>query len=206
MIEHVHARPTTAEVTIFDPSLRGQVQAFEAIAPEQVYFHRKNIICNGVSYLFGRLMSNPTSLISGVWGLAIGAGGTGNDGWSASTQPDPSATDFELISEIKRKQLSTFYYMDDSGNPTSSMTTRMAFQTILNATTDGIEVPIREMGLIGGGTTDTTKGGPTNMLTAPYLDLSAPTENTVVLINRITCPPFILPPDINMAIRWTIQF
>lgn len=187
-------------------TLRGEVKIFDINQPEDVFFEKKNVIVNGVSFLFARLLSNPLEPLAGVWGLAVGAGGTGTNGWSANQQPDPVATVTSMVSEIKRKPLLKFNYLDASGNPTAALTTTINFVTALNATTDGISVPIREMGLIGGGTTLTVNGGPTNMLTAPYFDPTNPQFNSVLLINYITLPPFILPPNISIGIGWKLSF
>jgi hypothetical protein len=187
-------------------SLRGEVTLFDVDHPETVFYHKKNVIVNGVSFLFARLMSNPLEPLAGVWGLAVGAGGTGANGWSANTQPDPTSSQIAMVSEIKRKQLFSATNLDVNGNPTTALTTTVNFLTTLNATTDGISVPIREMGLIGGGTTLPANGGPTNMLTAPYFDPANPAANTVILINYLTLPPFILPPNISLGIGWKLSF
>lgn len=191
-------------------TMKGEVSIFPMADPEDIRFHRTNVIVNGVSFLFARLFTNSAEPVAGVWGLAVGAGGTGATGWSASQQPDPTALQTAMVSEIKRKQLSQVQYLDApapaSGNPTTTLTTRVSFLTVLNATDDNITVPIREMGLIGGGTTAPASGGPTNMLTAPYFDPANPLANTVTLINYITQPSFILPDGVDMGILWKLQF
>lgn len=168
----------------------------------EVLFADHNVICNSVSYLFARLFLNSGEPLSGVWGLSIGQGGTGPGGWSDNAQPDPVATVTQMVAEIKRKQLESATFVDVNGNPTAAITTSVKFTTLLNATTDGITVPIREMGLIGGG----TASAPTNMLTAPYFTPTAAVNNTVLLVNYYTLPPFILPPGVNMAICWQLNF
>jgi len=185
--------------------LKGHVKVFDIDHPDRIVFERKNVICNSVSYLFGRLLASNTEPLAGVWGLSVGQGGTGAQGWSANNQPAPTSTQTAMVSEIKRKQLTSVTYLDSNGNPTASLTTSLQFLTILNATTDGISVPIREMGLIGGGTTLTANGGPTNMLTAPFFNPASPADNTVLLINYLTVPPFLLPPSVNMGIGWILQ-
>jgi hypothetical protein len=77
------------------------------------------------------------------------------------------------------------------------------FQTVLNATLDNINVPIREMGLIGGGTHGTAN---TNMLQAPYWDPATRDANSVTLINYKTMPPLALPPGINFIVSWVLKF
>jgi len=188
----------------FGRGLRGRVRLYDFDSKETLY-ERKNVICASVSYLFARLLNNNDEPFSGVWGLAVGAGGSGGQ-WSATQQPDPTAVQTALVSEIKRKQLSTTQYLDSSGNPTTTLTTSIEFTTLLNATTDNITTAIREMGLIGGGTSLTTLGGPTNMLTAPYFNPTAPVASSVNLINYITMPSFILPAGITLGISWTLDF
>ena len=195
-------------------AIRGEVTIFDFDRPERIFLQKKNVICNSVSYLIARLLSSPAEPLSGVWGLALGQGGTSGEGWSSGSQPDPTSTTISMVSEIKRKALYSTVYVapngvDSDGNtiwqPTSALTTNVQFLTQLNATTDSISVPIREMGLIGGGTTLGAES-PTNMLTAPYFDPTAPVNNTVVLINYTTLPPFLLPPSISIGVAWVLSF
>jgi hypothetical protein len=180
--------------------VKGRVRFFNAESGETLY-QRDNVICNGISYLFSQIMTSNTSIVSGVWGLAVGAGGTAPL-WTPTQQPDPLPTQTAMVSEIKRKALSQIQFLDTNGNPTLTWTTTVSFQTILNATTDNISTPIREMGLIGGG----SSAVPSNMLTAPYFTPAAPVLNSVVLINYITIPAFILPNSVNMGIDWVLSF
>jgi hypothetical protein len=193
------------ELLVMPGAIRGEVSIFDADNPTQVYLRKKNIIVNGVSFLFARLLANNNEPLAGVWGLAVGQGGTGSQGWSSSQQPDPTATQIAMVSEVKRKQLTSSTYLDSNGNPTSALTTSIQFLTVLNATTDGISVPLREMGLIGGGTSLEANGGPTNMLTAPYFNPASPADNTILLINYVTLPPLILPPGVNFGIAWVLS-
>jgi hypothetical protein len=187
--------------------LKGAVRVYPLASPKETIYQRKNVIVQGVSFLFAQLLSNSAGPVAGVWGLAVGAGGSsGSGGWSPTTQPDPTATQIAMVSEIKRKQLQQVQYLDTNANPTTTITTLVNFQTVLNATTDNITTPIREMGLIGGGTTLVGAGGPTNMLTAPYFNPTAPVANSITLINYITTPSFILPAGIDMGVDWEIQF
>lgn len=188
--------------------VKGEVSIFPMENPKRILYHRKNVIVNGVSFLFARLFSNSADPVAGVWGLAVGAGGTSANGWSASQQPDPTPVQTAMVSEIKRKALAQVQYLDATNNdtPTTTMTTKVGFLTVLNGTTDDITVPIREMGLIGGGTTQSSEGGPTNMLTAPYFDPTNPQANTVTLINYITQPSFLLPAGVDMGILWKLTF
>jgi len=188
-------------------SIKGRVSIYECDRPENVLFERDNVIVQGVSFLFAQLLANNSGVVAGVWGLALGAGGVNTAGWSANAQPDPTAVQTAMTGdEIKRKAITLVRYLDSSGNPTTTLTTQVSFQTVFNATTDAITTPIREMGLIGGGTTLVSNGGPTNMLTAPYFDPTAPVANSVVLINYLTLPSLILPPSINIGIDWLLSF
>lgn len=183
--------------------MKGEVTIFPLGHRDRPVYHRKNVICNTSSFLFARLMSNSAEPVAGVWGLALGAGGSA-PAWSASVQPDPTATQTTMVSEIKRKQLQQVQYLDSNGNPTTTLTTSISLLTVLNSTTDGISLAIREMGLIGGGTTTVADGGPTNMLTAPYFDPTNPQANSVILINYITTPPFLLPQGVDMGVEWVL--
>jgi hypothetical protein len=190
------------------PPVKGRVRFFNAESGETLY-QRDNVICNGISYLFSQMMTSNTSIVSGVWGLAVGAGGTAPL-WSPTQQPDPLPTQTAMVSEIKRKALSQIQFIDPTtisptnpnGSPTLTWTTTVSFQTILNATTDNISTPIRERGLIGGGSSAVHS----NMLTAPYFTPAAPVLNSVILINYITIPAFILPNSVNMGIDWILSF
>jgi hypothetical protein len=185
-------------------AMQGRVRIYEVVRPERTLFERKNIIVNSSAFLNARLLLNSVEPMFGIWGLAVGAGGLGG-AWSASQQPAPTALQVGMVSELKRKQASTIFFVDENGNPTATITTSILARTILNATTDNITIALREMGLIGGGTTLSGNGGPTNLLTAPYFDPSNPAANTVCLINYLTIPSFPLPPNSDMAIDWTIN-
>jgi hypothetical protein len=187
--------------------VRGDLRIFPLKNPKQTIFEKKNVICNTNSFLTARLFANSAEPVAGVWGLAVGAG---KATWSANAQDDPTALQVNMFSELKRKQLAEVTYLDGTGAPTTAITNVVEFITVLNATTDLISDPIREMGLIGGGTN--AGSIPTNMLTAPYFDPSGVTPNTVatnnsvVLINYMTLPTFLLPEGVDMGISWTLTF
>ena len=187
-------------------SIKGRVTIYEHDRPENVLYQRQNVICAGISYLFARLLTNSADPVAGVWGLALGSGGVNVAGWSASEQPDPTAVQTAMVAEIKRKAITNTTYIDGNGNPTTALTTKVEFTTIFNATSDNVTLPIREMGLIGGGTTLAANGGPTAMLTAPYFSPTAPEANSIVLVNYITTPPLILPASVNLAFAWQLSF
>ena len=188
----------------------------------EILFEQKNIIVNTVKWLFARLMaesagalSNPSSHHEpqfGVWGLALGAG---DSGWPPETQPAETSAQTALIAELKRKQCSKIKYVDSNLSPVAGLSLQVDFQTVVNATTDAITQPIREMGLIGGGTqTSSALPAPftvtpvTDMANSntPYFDPTAPDTNTVVLINYKTLPPLPLPAGINLIFSWVLSF
>lgn len=173
---------------------------------QEIVFEKKNVICNASSYLTARLFSNNADPVGGIWGLALGSGGSSANGWSANSQPTPAATQTAMVNEIKRKQLAQVQYLDTNGNPTTTITNVVDFTTVLNATTDNITDAIREMGLIGGGTQNGAGGVPTNMLTAPYFNPAAPVADSVILVNYQTLPPLLLPPDTQIGVAWTVTF
>lgn len=177
--------------------------SIENLDTGEILYENKNVIVNGVSYLFAREFLNPQEPFSGVWGLAIGQGGIG---WSDTLPPPPVANTTSLVAEIKRKQLKSANFVDQNGNPTATMTTSVKFTTVLNASLDGITIPIREMGLIGGGTTLVANSGPTDMLTAAYFNPVVPVANTVLLINYFTLPALNLPLNTNYGIAWQLNF
>jgi hypothetical protein len=182
-----------------------------------------NIIVNVVKWLFARLMANalpnapqpPYALgqsgvsadpLYGVWGLALGAG---SPSWAPETQPDPSPAQTALIAEFLRKPLSRINYVDSNFNPLNQFSTMVDFQTTVNATSDNITQPIREMGLIGGGTLVGAGSLPTNMLTAPYFNPNAAPPgpaDSVVLVNYKTLPPLVLPAGVDIIFSWILSF
>ena len=190
----------------------------------EVIYHGKNTICNVIKWLFARLCANsvpntpePPYLLGqpggnadplyGIWGLALGAG---SPSWAPETQPDPTPVQTALLQEFLRKPLSHVAYVDANFNPVGKFSTMVSFQTTVNATTDNITQPIREMGLIGGG-----QIGPptTNMLTAPYFDPTSaqgpgggPSANAVTLCNYKTLPPLILPAGTDIIVEWILSF
>lgn len=187
----------------------------------EIIWEAENVITNTVKWLFARLAANvlPTDPAPpyiqghepqyGIWGLALG---TGDPSWAPQTQPVETPTQTALITEVKRKPLSSIRFVDGSFIPLAGFSLKVDFQTIINATTDSlIGIGIREMGLIGGGTIPAP--GPTNMLTAPYFNPAdtsgpggGPSVNTVILINYKTLPPLILPSGVNIIFSWVLTF
>lgn len=187
----------------FDPFIKkGHIKVFEQDNPENVLFEDKNVICLNTKYLFARLLANSLEPQNGVWGLAVGAGAPD---WPANNQPDALASQQRIITPLLRKKCSSqrFVGLDLNTVANNGFSNMVDFQTILNATTDAIATPIRELGLIAGGTADPV----TNMYTAPFFDsASINTVNSVVLINYKTLPPLKLPEGINFIFSWILTF
>ena len=197
--------------------LKGHIRVWEEQKPENVLYSADNIIVNTTKWLFSRLMAQSIEPEFGVWGLALGAG---DPNWPPETQPAETSAQTALITEFKRKQCSKIQFVDSDLNPIPGLSLQVDFQTIVNATTDAITQPIREMGLIGGGTQTSTVPSPTfvvtpvtDMLTAPYFsptDTSGagggPSTNSVILINYKTLPPLPLPAGINLIFSWVLSF
>jgi hypothetical protein len=192
--------------------IKGEVSIFRMDDPRTILFQRKNVIVNSTSFLFASLLSvsgGPAGSlvppVAGIWGLSVGAGGNSSQGFSADQQPDPTATQFAMVSEITRVQLSTVNFLDSNNNPTPTQTTTLGLLTLLNSQQNNITVPIREMGLFGGGTTSTEQGGPTDMLTAPMLNPASPVPNSTILVNYITMSSFLLPQGENIGVLWMLH-
>jgi hypothetical protein len=204
----------------------GHIRIFRQDDPSVVLFEEKNVIVNTVKWLFARLMAESAGSLSnpsvtsgkfnepqfGVWGLALGSG---DPSWPPETQPTETYTQTALITEIKRKQCSSIQYVDTNNNPVTGLSLQVDFQTVVNATTDNIVVPIREMGLIGGGTQTSSPAPPpfvdtpvTDMSNpnTPYFNPEEPTLNSVILINYKTLPPLPLPAGINLIFSWVLSF
>lgn len=179
--------------------LSGHIRVFEQNNPKNVLLSEKNVITLSTKFLFARLMANSTEPQNGVWGLAVGAGAPD---WPANNQPDALASQQRIITPLLRKKCSSqrFVGLDLNTVPNNGFSNMVDFQTILNATTDGIATPIRELGLIGGGVAGT------NMYTAPFFDsASINTVDSVVLINYKTLPPLKLPEGVNFIMSWVLS-
>ena len=199
--------------------LKGRIKLYEQANPKNVLYEQDNIIVNTVKSLFARLMfQNPNipstsqfGAVYGVWGLVVGAG---DPGWPLDTQPAETVGQTAIISQILRKPLTAVSFLDGNGNASPTITDTVSFQTILNATTDNINQPIREMGLIGGGSPNTTGSTlignwiPTSPATAKFWgDPSAPTSpDSMTLINYKTMGPLGLPAGINFILDWVLNF
>jgi hypothetical protein len=195
--------------------LSGHIRIFPKPDPKKPVlvapvYEDKNVIVTTVKSLFARLMKNSIEPEYGVWGLAVGQG----DGlWT--TAPGENATTYQLISTIVRQPLTSTNFVDLNYNPLPAgefydpndptFTVRVDFQTELTAP-DNLPASsqIREMGLIGGGSTASN----TNMasLSTPYWNPTAANANSVTLINYKTLPPLSLPPEVPFIFSWIIAF
>lgn len=185
--------------------LGGHIRVYEQENPNNVLFSQKNVIALNTKFLFARLMAASTEPRYGVWGLAVGAGAPD---WPDTNQPDPKATQQTIVTPILRKRLSSVRFVDTDLNviANSGFSNIVDFQTILNATTDSIGNPIRELGLVGGG----SASGVTDLAVAPFFDSSTQnginTVNSAILLNYKTLPPLILPAGVNFIFSWVLTF
>lgn len=181
------------------PIVRGRIKIFHKDNPEIVIFEEDNVIVNTVKSLFSRLMLDSVEPKYGIWGLAIGSG---DSGWD-DNPPAPTTTQTRLLNEIKRKQATARRYVDRNAlNPVTLPSEAIEIQTLFNATDDNITDFIREMGLIGGGSTADN----TNMNTADYWDPNILDVNTVTLINYKTLGELRLPAGIDIIFSWVLFF
>lgn len=188
----------------FKMNIRGHIMVYYVDDPSKILYEDENVITLTIKPLFARLLANSAEPAFGIWGLALG---TGDPSWGSNTQPTETALQTAMETQLIRKPLSSASFVDSNNNPITGFSNMVDFQTIVNATTDNIEaVQIREMGLIGGGTSTTPSGGPTNMLTAPYWDPTTQLANSVVLCNYKTLPALILPPNVNIGFSWILSF
>jgi hypothetical protein len=197
------------------PVVTGHIRIFPEADPTHLIYEEKNVIVNTVKWLFARLMTNSLEPQFGVWGLALG---TGSIDWAPETQPIETPEQTFLFNPLLRKQCSRIRYVDSNLDPVTGLSLQVDFQTVVNATTDNIVgQPIREMGLIGGGTNTVSAPPPpftvtptTDMVHAPFFDPDPLSVNhnldTVILINYKTLPPLPLPPGINLIFSWVLTF
>lgn len=181
------------------PIRKGHIRIYEEGNPSNILYENDNAICNGASWLFARMFANINEPQNGIWGLAVGAG---DSNWPANNQPDAMPTQTAIITPITRKPLSSAKFVDINFNQVEH-SNLVEFQTVLNATTDNLLIPIREMGLIGGGTTGTNM---MDQINTPFFNPEVPVNNTAVLINYKTLPPLLLPAGINFVFSWTLNF
>ena len=183
--------------------VKGYIRVFEEANPSNIIFEEHNVICLNTQYLFARMMANISDPVAGVWGLAIGAGAPD---WPLNNQPDALPTQQNIITPILRKPCRYIQFVDVNLNviPSGGFSNIVDFQTILNATTDSINTPIRELGLIGGGSTASS----TNLQVAPFFNNATQSSindtNTALLINYKTLPPLVLPAGINFIMSWVL--
>jgi hypothetical protein len=183
-------------------AIKGHIRIYREDTGE-VYYDQPNIIVNTVKSLFARLMANSQEPLFGVWGLAVGAG---SPAWPPDAQPDATVVQTALFAEVLRKQCSFIRFVDSQLNPVQGFTEIVDFQTVLNATLDNITVPIREMGLVGGGTHAVGQTPATRMSDASFWDPAICNASSATLINYKTMPPLALPPGINFIVSWILRF
>ena len=182
--------------------VKGYIRVFEEANPGNIIFEEHNVICLNTQYLFARMMANISDPVAGVWGLAIGAGAPD---WPLNNQPDALPTQQNIITPILRKPCRYIQFVDQNLNviPGSGYSNIVDFQTVLNATTDSINTPIRELGLIGGGSSASS----TNLQVAPFFSNATPNlTDTAILVNYKTLPPLVLPAGINFIMSWVLTF
>lgn len=183
--------------------LRGEIWIREAQDPSRVMFHDHNVIVLGVKHFFARMFVSLGEPCWSVWGLALGAG---DPSWPSTVQPDATPVQDRIISPLIRKPISKIQFVDENLDPSSTDTNRVSYQTIINATTDNLTAPVREMGLLGGGTKVANGGTGTDPVTAPFWDPTTKDRDSVVLINYKTLPPLMFPAGVNFLVEWVLQF
>jgi len=94
-------------------------------------------------------------------------------------------------------------------NPDSSVsavpTTLVRFLTSFNATTDAINVPLMEMGLLGGGLQSANSGAGTDPLTAAFWNPTTNSSDSMTMLNFATFGSFYLPASIDIVFQWDLQ-
>ena len=191
----------------YSPSLKGLVRIFEQENPSNVIFEDHNLILNGTSWLFSRLMFDKSLVNTSVWGLAIGKG---YQEWDTN-MTDPVPTDNSILQPFPlslsspnplRIPLSAIHYIDSTTNLASSLSATVDFQTSIST----ISYPvlkgqyIRELGLIGGGVAST------DFATANYFNVATPVADSVTLINLKRFQGLQLPDGVNFIISWQLAF
>lgn len=116
--------------------------------------HMKNLIVGSASNLMARRMVPGTSWGAGIGYLEVGTGvGTGTT--QAPQGEDASYTALRV--PLARKAISSWTYLDASGNPTASVTNVVQYTTTF-IETEAIGALV-EMGLFGGDATTTLGSG-----------------------------------------------
>lgn len=182
--------------------VQGHVRIFQ---DTELVYAEKNIIVLGIKHLFSRMFKDIQEPMWAVWGLALGAG---DDSWGTGTPPDPTVNQDAILQPLIRKPISKSQWVDEDFNPSATPTNRVEYQTLINSTTDGLILPngdiqpVREMGLIGGG----SRSGGTNPNTALYWNSVTNLQDSVTLINYKTLPPLLFPAGVTFMVSWTLTF
>jgi hypothetical protein len=206
--------------------LKGRVRIYPEGCPSSIFYDSGNDICNTVKSLFARLMASSVEPKYGIWGLALGSG---LSAWEQTPEqqqdPIPGPEHWRMYNEIVRKKVSFVRFVDSDLTPLrEGFSERVSFQTVVNKTTDGIQRSIRELGLVGGGSTSLNTTMESARYWDPTLDLATGAdgklrsgytkpvnqaewpEQTVTLINYLSTPRLDLPDNINFIFEWILAF
>lgn len=107
----------------------------------------------------GKLIASLLKIQSGYTGLQYWAVGSGSDSWDNTNPPQATDKDTQLVNEIGRKSISAsnMVYLDDSNQPTSSVTNKIRVTvTFGESDCNGVW---REFALFGGNATTTRNSG-----------------------------------------------
>jgi len=115
-----------------------------------------NTIMDKVAQLLAGLLKNETTFTGGILYHGLGRG---NSAWDTSpTPPSPDKSNTILVDEYFRKSPDLVEYIDDIGNPTSTITNRVRLKTIFDFSEANGEW-IREQGVFGGDATTGLNSG-----------------------------------------------
>lgn len=143
--------------------------------------HMKNMIVNKASLFVAKRMRPGTSWGNGITHLEVGTGfGTG----TAQAPQIEVATQERLRIPLARKPITSWTYLDASGNPTGTETKTVQFTTVFESN-EAIG-SIVEMGLFGGDATATV--------------------NTGYMFNYKTFPVWNKQSGMQLTIVWKLQF
>lgn len=118
-----------------------------------------NDIVEGMVKLIAALMKQEAGLV----GMLYHAQGTGEPTWDTAGIPTPGWSDVALTNEYFRKAPDSIVFVDETGNPTATVTNRLLVQTTLDFGEangdDGLGRNIRCQGIFGGDATATLDSG-----------------------------------------------
>lgn len=193
----------------FTPQIKkGHIKVYAADDPSYVLLDQDNVICDSSRILFSRMCANIDEPKYGIWGLAVGAGLASWADSSSTTPPpapDKSNTPTSLHNLLARKQASKVRFMNADGTIAAGFTKYLEVVTPINATTDGINVPLMEMGLIGGGSASANNGAGTDMKSAAFWNPVTNLADSVILVNYTTFGSLSLPAGRTLLFSWTLS-